>query len=65
MWSSKELEAAKRAAQFKMYEAVPSTSASKQAGTSSEMDAEIDKFLPLLKDYLNGAYGERSRTIPF
>ena len=48
-----------------MYEAVPSTSASKQAGTSSEMDAEIDKFLPLLKDYLNGAYGERSRTIPF
>lgn len=54
VWSTKELEAAKRAVQFKMYEAVPSTSTGKKASTPSEIDAEIDKFLPLLKDYLNG-----------
>ncbi|KAM5540906.1 hypothetical protein V8D89_005550 [Ganoderma adspersum] len=53
VWSTKELEAAKRAAQFKMYEAVPSTSTGKKAPVPTEMDTEIDKFLPLLKDYLN------------
>ncbi|TBU39125.1 hypothetical protein BD309DRAFT_970384 [Dichomitus squalens] len=53
VWSSKELDAAKRAAQVKMYDAVPSTSTGKQAGAPSEVDVEIDKFLPLLKDYLN------------
>ncbi|PIL35209.1 hypothetical protein GSI_02999 [Ganoderma sinense ZZ0214-1] len=53
VWSTRELEAAKRAAQFKMYEAVPSTSTGKKAPVPTEMDAEIDKFLPLLKDYLN------------
>ena len=54
VWSTKELEAAKRTAQFKMYEAVPSTSTGKKAPVPTEMDVEIDKFLPLLKDYLNG-----------
>ncbi|KAI1789407.1 hypothetical protein LXA43DRAFT_1021522 [Ganoderma leucocontextum] len=53
VWSTKELEAAKRAAQFKMYEAVPSTSTGKKVPVPNEMDAEIDKFLPMLKDYLN------------
>ncbi|KAI0754619.1 hypothetical protein C8Q80DRAFT_1139964 [Daedaleopsis nitida] len=53
VWSGKELEALKRAAQFKMYEAVPSTSRGKAASAPTETDAEIEKFLPLLKDYLN------------
>ncbi|KAH9924625.1 uncharacterized protein BXZ73DRAFT_79186 [Epithele typhae] len=50
VWSTKEIESAKRAAQFKLYDAVLSTN-----GTvpQSETDAEIEKFLPLLKDYLN------------
>lgn len=53
VWSSKELDAIKRAAQFKMYDAVPSTAHS-AAPSMSETDAEIEKFLPMLKDYLNG-----------
>ena len=46
----------KRAAQFKMYEAVPSTAAGKGGKLPSETDAEIEKFLPMLKDYLNGMF---------
>ena len=51
VWSSKELEAAKRAAQVKLFEAVPSAPGGK---VPTETDAEIEKFLPLLQDYLNG-----------
>ncbi|RPD73974.1 hypothetical protein L226DRAFT_535871 [Lentinus tigrinus ALCF2SS1-7] len=51
VWSSKELEAAKRAAQVKMFEAVPSAPGGKPVPT--ETDAEIEKFLPMLKDYLH------------
>ncbi|TFK85618.1 hypothetical protein K466DRAFT_551793 [Polyporus arcularius HHB13444] len=51
VWSSKELEAAKRAAQVKMFEAVPSAPNGKPV--PNETDAEIEKFLPMLKDYLN------------
>ena len=54
VWSTKELDAAKKAAQFKMYEAVLSTG--DKAIAPTETDAEIEKFLPLLKDYLNRAF---------
>ncbi|KAI0770389.1 hypothetical protein C8Q74DRAFT_1275190 [Fomes fomentarius] len=53
VWSSKDYEAMKRAAQFKMYEAVPSVAGAKPGAAPTETDAEIEKFLPLLKDYLN------------
>ena len=53
VWSTKELEAMKRAAQFRMYEAVPSTTTGKRG---DETDAEIEKFLPMLQDYLNGMH---------
>lgn len=55
VWSSKDYEAMKRAAQFKMYEAVPSVAGAKPGAAPTETDAEIEKFLPLLKDYLNGS----------
>ncbi len=42
----------KRGAAFKMYDAVPSSSSGNIA--PSETDKEIEKFLPMLKDYLNG-----------
>ncbi|KAI0761986.1 hypothetical protein BD413DRAFT_720656, partial [Trametes elegans] len=51
IYSSKEVEEMKRGAAFKMYDAVPS-SASGTIGPS-DTDKEIEKFLPLLKDYLN------------
>ncbi|KAI0718230.1 hypothetical protein C8T65DRAFT_639427 [Cerioporus squamosus] len=51
VWSLKDLEAAKRAAQVKMFEAVPSAPGGNPEPT--ETDAEIEKFLPMLKDYLN------------
>ena len=56
VWSTKELEAMKRAAQakFKMYEAVPSGAGNKPGAEPMDADEEIEKFLPLLKDYLNG-----------
>ena len=45
----------KRAAQFKMYDAVPSAAGDRAVAPPTETDAEIEKFLPMLKDYLNGA----------
>ncbi|KAI0643013.1 hypothetical protein C8Q79DRAFT_981200 [Trametes meyenii] len=51
IYSSKEMEEMKRRAAFKMYDAVPSSSSGNVA--ESETDKEIEKFLPLLKDYLN------------
>ena len=55
VWSTKELEAIKKSAQFKMYEAVLSTGEKTGVSVPSEADTEIEKFLPLLKDYLNRA----------
>ncbi|KAI0823177.1 hypothetical protein BC628DRAFT_1421048 [Trametes gibbosa] len=52
VYSSKEIEAMKRRAAFRTYDAVPS-SASGNIVPASETDREIEKFLPLLKDYLN------------
>ncbi|OSD02486.1 hypothetical protein PYCCODRAFT_1435477 [Trametes coccinea BRFM310] len=49
VYSSKEMEEMKRGAAFKMYEAVPSSA----TVATNETDKEIEKFLPLLKDYLN------------
>ncbi|KAJ2969582.1 hypothetical protein NUW54_g12929 [Trametes sanguinea] len=49
VYSSKEMEEMKRGAAFKMYEAVPSST----TVAANEADKEIEKFLPLLKDYLN------------
>ncbi|KAI0629842.1 hypothetical protein C8Q77DRAFT_1138916 [Trametes polyzona] len=51
VYSSKEMEEMKRGAAFKMYDAVPSTSSETVA--PSDSDKEIEKFLPLLKEYLN------------
>ncbi|KAI0373829.1 hypothetical protein BV20DRAFT_1049746 [Pilatotrama ljubarskyi] len=51
VYSSKEMEEMKRGAAFKMYDAVPSSSSGNIA--ASDTDKEIEKFLPLLKDYLN------------
>ncbi|CDO69272.1 hypothetical protein BN946_scf185042.g174 [Trametes cinnabarina] len=49
VYSSKEMEEMKRGAAFKMYEAVPSSASL----AANEAEKEIEKFLPLLKDYLN------------
>ncbi|KAI0351434.1 hypothetical protein OH77DRAFT_1411178 [Trametes cingulata] len=51
VYSSKEMEQMKRGSAFKMYDAVPSSSSGNIA--PSDTDKEIEKFLPLLKDYLN------------
>ncbi|KAI0671088.1 hypothetical protein C8Q78DRAFT_973889 [Trametes maxima] len=51
IYSSKEMEEMKRRAAFKMYDAVPSSSSGNLV--ESETDKEIEKFLPLLKEYLN------------
>ncbi|KAL1950234.1 hypothetical protein VTO73DRAFT_5358 [Trametes versicolor] len=51
IYSSKEMQEMKRGAAFKMYDAVPSSSSGNIA--PSETDKEIEKFLPMLKDYLN------------
>ncbi|KAI0655602.1 hypothetical protein C8Q70DRAFT_1018812 [Cubamyces menziesii] len=50
VYSSKEMEEIKRSAAFKMYDAVPS---SVSGAVISDTDKEIEKFLPLLKDYLS------------
>jgi len=53
IWSTKELEALRKLTGFTMYDAVPSSSTlSTSTSTSSEMDPEVAKFLPLLRDYL-------------
>ncbi|KAI8971149.1 hypothetical protein BD414DRAFT_426682 [Trametes punicea] len=51
VYSSKEVEEMKRGAAFKMYDAVPSSSSTNFSTTDT--DKELEKFLPLLKDYLN------------
>ncbi|KAH9891997.1 hypothetical protein C8Q73DRAFT_763543 [Cubamyces lactineus] len=50
VYSSKEMEEMKRSAAFKMYDAVPS---SVSGAVISDTDKEIEKFLPLLKEYLS------------
>lgn len=52
----------KRGAAFKMYDAVPSSSSGNIA--PSETDKEIEKFLPMLKDYLNGESCPARHGIP-
>ncbi|KAH9845993.1 hypothetical protein C2E23DRAFT_626666 [Lenzites betulinus] len=52
VFSSKEVEEMKRRTAFKTYDAVPSSSSGNIAAVS-DTDKEIEKFLPLLKDYLN------------
>lgn len=59
VYSSKEMEEIKRSAAFKMYDAVPS---SVSGAVISDTDKEIEKFLPLLKDYLSGKLLHPSRV---
>lgn len=54
VWSTKELEALRQSESgFTMYDAIPSSSA---LSTSSEVDPEVVKFLPLLRDYLQSMH---------
>ena len=41
---------------FTMYDAVPSTSSRGTAPPPAETDPEVEKFLPMLKEYLKSAY---------
>ncbi|TRM61130.1 hypothetical protein BD626DRAFT_502823 [Schizophyllum amplum] len=50
VWSSKELEQASLAPEVKMYDAVLDDGAGDKP--ASPMDAEIDKFIPMLDEYL-------------
>lgn len=50
VWSTKELQALRESqSSFAMYDAIPSSSA---LSSKSEIDPEVAKFLPLLRDYL-------------
>ncbi|KAF9811111.1 hypothetical protein IEO21_06660 [Rhodonia placenta] len=50
VWSTKELQALRESqSSFAMYDAIPSSSA---LSSKSEVDPEVAKFLPLLRDYL-------------
>ena len=53
VWSSKELEQASSAPDIKMYDAVPDDGSDQKP--ASPMDSEIDKFIPLLDEYLKSA----------
>ncbi|KAL1673430.1 hypothetical protein EV122DRAFT_222624 [Schizophyllum commune] len=50
VWSSKELEQQSSAPDIKMYDAVPDDGSGEKP--ASPMDSEIDKFIPLLDEYL-------------
>ncbi|KAL1744062.1 hypothetical protein HDZ31DRAFT_39473 [Schizophyllum fasciatum] len=50
VWASKDLEQASSAPDIKMYDAVPDDGSSQKP--QSPMDSEIDKFIPLLDEYL-------------
>ncbi|KAF8158231.1 hypothetical protein B0H34DRAFT_674684 [Crassisporium funariophilum] len=55
--SSKEMET-KKSVDFKMYDAIPTT----QPSVPEKEDAEMDKFLPMLNDYLKINHDEASTS---